>query len=107
MVVHGDFWHDNILAAGNNLAGVLDWEASAVADPAVDLAPVWDIDAELGEALSLAYQQRTREEPSLTGRIRLFRIARSVAGVTWCLDNNDPEEYVDSLAKVRAVLPLA
>ncbi|MGH3489775.1 MAG: phosphotransferase [Actinopolymorphaceae bacterium] len=106
VMVHGDFWHDNILTRGNELAGVLDWEAAAVADPAVDLAPVWDIDPNLGAALLGSYRRRTRLDPSLADRIRLFRIARNVGGITWSLNNNDPEEYTDSLGKVRDVLPL-
>ncbi len=106
VVVHGDFWHDNILARGTKVVGMLDWEAAAVADPAVDLAPVWDIDHALGAGLVEGYQRLVGPDPSLADRVRLFRIARNVCGITWCLDNNDHEEYVDSLTKVQDVLPL-
>lgn len=105
-VVHGDFWHANILTRGGRLTGVLDWEASAIADPAVDLAPVWDIDHDLGAELLRQYQERTPHDPSLPDRVRMFRVARNLGGITWSLNNNDREEYVDSLTKVQSVLPL-
>ncbi|HZC25921.1 MAG TPA: aminoglycoside phosphotransferase family protein, partial [Actinopolymorphaceae bacterium] len=106
VVVHGDFWHDNILTCDGEVTGVVDWEAAAVADPAVDLAPVWDIDENLGARLLDGYQQRAGPDASLHDRIRLFRIARNVGGITWSLDNDDPGEYADSLTKVDDVLHL-
>ncbi|MEQ7128298.1 aminoglycoside phosphotransferase family protein [Actinopolymorpha sp. B11F2] len=105
-LAHGDFWHDNVMTRGDQLAGVLDWEAAALADPAVDLAPVWDIDENLGARLLDSYQQQAGPDPALPHRIRLFRIARNIGGITWSLDNNDPEEYDDSLTKVHDVLHL-
>jgi aminoglycoside phosphotransferase (APT) family kinase protein len=105
-LVHGDFWHDNILTQDGQLTGVVDWEAAAVADPAVDLAPVWDIDEDFGARILDHYQQDAGPDESLPDRIRLFRIARSVGGITWSVDNDDAEEYADSLAKVQAVLHL-
>jgi aminoglycoside phosphotransferase (APT) family kinase protein len=105
-VVHGDFWHANILIRGGRLAGVLDWESAALADPAVDLAPVWDISVDLGAELLRQYQARTPPDPSLPERIRMFRIARNLGGITWSINNNDSEEYADSLRKVEAVLLL-
>lgn len=106
VVVHGDFWHDNILVRQDRLAGVLDWEAAALADPAVDIAPVWDIDEDLGARLLDGYQQRAGLDVALPNRIRLFRIARNVGGITWSLDNDDAGEYADSLSKVHDVLHL-
>lgn len=106
VLVHGDFWHDNILTRDGRLAGVLDWEAAALADPAADLAPVWDIDEDLGARMLDGYRQQARRDESLPERIRLFRIARNVGGITWSIDNNDVEEYADSLTKVHDVLHL-
>lgn len=106
VVIHGDLWHDNILIRDDEIVGVLDWESAAITDPAADLAPVWDIDDEMGKALVRTYQHMTSPDPSLADRVRLFRVARSVSGITWCLENNDLEEYRESLAKVRRVLPL-
>jgi aminoglycoside phosphotransferase (APT) family kinase protein len=105
VVVHGDFWHANILTEANQLAGMLDWESAAIADPAADLAPVWDIDPQLGARLLQDYA-RSRPDPSLGERVRMLRIARNIGGITWSIDNDDPEEYADSLGKVRSVLPL-
>ncbi|HVX47728.1 MAG TPA: aminoglycoside phosphotransferase family protein [Mycobacteriales bacterium] len=105
VLVHGDFWHANILTDGNRLTGVLDWESATIADPAADLAPVWDIDPDLGADLLREYQRRD-PDPSLDERVRMLRIARNLGGITWSIENNDPEEYADSLGKVRSVLPL-
>ncbi|WP_161606083.1 phosphotransferase family protein [Microlunatus speluncae] len=106
VVVHGDFWHDNLVIGPDGLAGVIDWEAAELADPAVDLAPVWDIDPALGAALLRGYQDQLGPDGSLAERVRLFRIARNLGGVAWSVDNDDAEEYADSLLKVRSVLPL-
>jgi aminoglycoside phosphotransferase (APT) family kinase protein len=106
VVVHGDFWHDNLLIGPAGLAGVIDWEASALADPAVDLAPVWDIDPALGAALLRRYQDHTGRDDTLAERVRHGRIARNLGDISWSVDNDDAEEYADSLIKVRSVLPL-
>lgn len=105
VVVHGDFWHANILTDGISLVGMLDWEGVATADPATDLAPVWDIDPDLGARLLHEYQRRN-PDPRLAERVRMFRIARNIGGITWSINNDDPEEYADSLVKVRSVLSL-
>jgi aminoglycoside phosphotransferase (APT) family kinase protein len=107
VVVHGDFWHDNVLVDAERLVvGVVDWEAASIADPAVDLAPAWDIDPQLGAELMAAYQDRTSNDPSLPERVRLLRVARNVGGISWSVANDDAEEYADSLTKVRDVLSL-
>lgn len=106
-LVHGDFWHANILTSDERLSGVLDWESASVADPAVDLAPIWDIDQDLGADLLRRYQaEQPTPDPTLDDRIRLLRIARNLGGVIWSVNNNDPAEYADSLIKVQSVLPL-
>ncbi len=106
VVVHGDFWHDNLLIGPAGLTGVIDWEASALADRVVDLAPVWDIDPALGAALLSRYQAHTGRDDTLAERVHRCRIARNLGGISWSVDNDDAAEYADSLIKVRSVLPL-
>ncbi len=106
VVVHGDFWHDNLVIGPAGLAGVIDWEAAELADPAVDLAPMWDIDPALGAALLHRYQAQTGADATLARRVQWFRIARNLGGIAWSVANDDAAEYADSLLKVRSVLPL-
>ncbi|MDP8909476.1 MAG: phosphotransferase [Chloroflexota bacterium] len=42
-VVHGDVWRENMLCARFALTAVLEWEAAAIGDPAVDLAGLWHL----------------------------------------------------------------
>jgi aminoglycoside phosphotransferase (APT) family kinase protein len=37
-LLHGDFWPGNLLWKGEHLAGILDWEDSALGDPLSDVA---------------------------------------------------------------------
>jgi aminoglycoside phosphotransferase (APT) family kinase protein len=106
VVVHGDFWHDNLLTGPAGLTGVIDWEAAELADPAVDLAPVWDIDPALGAALLRRYQDHTGDDDTLAGRVRRARVARNLGDISWSVDNDDADEYAGSLIKVRSVLSL-
>ena len=58
-VVHGDLWHADALVREERLTEVLDREACAVGDPAVDLAGLW--------WFGNSFAQRLSEALGLTG----------------------------------------
>jgi aminoglycoside phosphotransferase (APT) family kinase protein len=105
-VVHGDFWHDNLLVRAGRLVGVVDWEGCAVADPAVDLAGPWYVNPRLAANMLRSYREQRPGDASIETRTRWFRVVREFNGLTWSVRNEDPDEYADSLLKVRRVLPL-
>lgn len=105
-LVHGDFWHDNLLVRGGRLVGIVDWEACAIADPAVDLAGPWDVNPRLAAGMVRSYQKQRPEDSSIHTRTRWFRVVREFNGLTWSVRNDDTDEYTESVAKIRKVLPL-
>lgn len=77
-VVHGDIGRPHLLASGDRLTGLIDWESSRIADPALDLAGVlvgW------GEVVFAGVLERYRrgaaargwpDDPRLADRVRFL-----------------------------------
>jgi aminoglycoside phosphotransferase (APT) family kinase protein len=98
-IVHGDFWHENLLARGLRLTAVLDWEAAAVGDPAIDLAGLWY----LGDDWALAVLVALRTPRSERRRCAAWRLARELEGAAWSMRHADNDERRESAAKLVAV----
>jgi hypothetical protein len=98
-IVHGDFWHENLLARGSRLTAVLDWEAAAVGDPAIDLAGLWY----LGDDWALAVLDALRTPRSERRRCAAWRLVRELEGAAWSMRHADNDERRESAAKLVAV----
>jgi aminoglycoside phosphotransferase (APT) family kinase protein len=103
-IVHGDFWHENILIdpETREVTGVLDWEGVTVGDPAQDLVTLRylgdGIAAEVLERyLRLVPEARTALEP----RLRWWRENRDFDGIYLAQAMNDAEELDDSIRKLQ------
>jgi aminoglycoside phosphotransferase (APT) family kinase protein len=99
-VVHGDFWGGNMCVRESRLTGVLDWEAAAIGDPAVDLAGLWYLGAALPMRISaeLSFSMVDLE------RAHCFRIIRELTGAAWSGRRRDVQELRESAAKISAVV---
>ncbi len=63
-LLHGDYWHGNILWQGDQLAAVLDWEDASLGDPLVELAKarlelLWTAGAQTMRDFTACYQRLT------------------------------------------------
>ena len=101
---HYDFWMENLLVdgTGTRLAGVLDFEDALIGDPAQDFATLMDLgepfvaDVErayvaAGGAFDRGYAHRRRRHWEL----------RPLGGLSYGIRQNDRDEVVDYVAKLR------
>lgn len=103
--VHGDLWHENLLADTDRLTGVLDWEAARFAPRAVDLCGLSYLGDDFADLVTRRYAAAVDRDPTeLAGQARLCRVARELEGVAWSLREDDVDELADSLDKLRAAL---
>jgi len=98
-VVHGDLWHENMLARGRRLTGVLDWEDAGVGDPAVDLAGLWYLGDDWAQQVVRALDA---PEPLLR-RLACWRVARDLRGAAWAARHRNPSELAESAGKVSSL----
>lgn len=98
-LVHGDLWHENLLDQDGQLVAVLDWEACAIGDPAIDLAGLWCLgDAWAGEVIDAALVS-----PPERQRCSAWRVIRELEGAAWSAAHRDDDELNESAAKVTDV----
>lgn len=81
VLLHGDFWPENLLWKGERIAAVLDWEDAALGDPHADLAGArlelaLAHDEAAAEAFTRAYATRRPLDP---GRLPLWELYVSSA----------------------------
>jgi aminoglycoside phosphotransferase (APT) family kinase protein len=102
---HGDLWYDHVLVdpASGQLLAVLDWEAAALGDPALDLAVQFHLGEPFAAATLAAYAaQGGQVDPGLRHRVRRLWELREFGGVRAAVDLNDQEELEDAIRKLRA-----
>ncbi|MGY0231819.1 phosphotransferase family protein [Longispora urticae] len=105
VVLHGDFWHGNLVARDGRLAAVVDWEDARLGDRAADLCGLWYLGAEFGAAVLRDYTELTGVDSAALGRgVTVHRVRRELRGVEWSVRHDDADELEESLAKVRAAL---
>ena len=98
-VVHGDLWHENMLAPRRRLSGVLDWEDAGIGDPAVDLAGLWY----LGDAWVQQVVGVLDAPERFLRRVAYWRVARELRGAAWSGRHDDASELAESAAKVGSL----
>jgi len=102
---HGDLWFGNVLIdkGTGQLAGVLDWEAAAIGDPASDISRQLHLGETFFEAVLEAYET-FRPTPDHSLRHRAWRRWELLefAGIQTAMELGDAEELTESIEKLRA-----
>lgn len=101
---HGDFWYENILVDPETLdvTGVIDFENSAIGDPAQDFATLLYHGKKFVEEAIEAYQVAGGEVgEDFHHRVQRYWELRDFGGVRWAVRFNDAEEFEDSIQKLR------
>jgi aminoglycoside phosphotransferase (APT) family kinase protein len=98
-IVHGDFWHENLLTCNSQLFAVLDWEAAAIGDPAIDLAGLGYLGNDWAHAVLDALGSTAPERR----RCADWRVVRELEGAAWSTRHGDDHERHESAAKLVTV----
>ena len=107
--VHGDLVGDNVLVAGDEVAGIVEWSETRVADPADDLAWLGVGTAQPAlDSVVAAYSAARRELPDRDLR-RRARLAGELNVARWLLHgvSTDDPEVVDDAVQMLADLDAA
>jgi aminoglycoside 2''-phosphotransferase len=101
---HGDLWFENILtdATTSMVTGVIDFEDSAVGDPAQDFATLQYFGQPFVTCAIQAYQAAGgRLGPHFDYRVQKYWELRDFDGVQFAVRFNDVQEFEDSVRKLR------
>jgi len=82
---HGDLQRGNLLIRTGRLAGVLDWSALAVGDPAGDFALAWSL---LGPDARAAYREATAVDDATWARGRAWALIEGVLALSYYRGKN-------------------
>lgn len=83
--VHGDLMPGNLLLRDGRLAAIIDWGASGVGDPALDLLAAWTCLGPVGRAAYLAALDAT---PAQITRARALAVRKVAWGLAYYRDTN-------------------
>jgi aminoglycoside phosphotransferase (APT) family kinase protein len=83
---HGDLQRGNLLIRNGRIAGVLDWSALAVGDPAGDFALAWSL---LGPDARAAYREATTVDDATWARGRAWALIEGVLALSYYRGKND------------------
>ena len=104
-LIHGDLWYENMLVddAGRRIVGVLDFEEARLGDPAQDLATQLHLGRPFAARVLRAYEQQGGAVDA-GFRHRLARLweYREFDGLCYAIAFDDPLEFQDAVAKLRA-----
>jgi len=102
VVVHGDLWYENILidTETHRLAGVIDFEATSLGDPAWDLATQLHCGVEFA---SLVFEAYGPKDPGMWTRSQQLFQLRQFEGLDWAVHHGDAAEFEASVEKLRSV----
>lgn len=101
VVQHGDLWFENLLAQGDQITGLLDFENLAIGDPAQDFVPQLYLGETFLRWVMNGYQQAGDQfDPGFDHRLHQLWAVREFGGVVYALEH-DPAEMPDALAKIR------
>ena len=101
---HGDLWYENILtdATSSVVTGVLDFENSAIGDPAQDFATLnYFGQPFVREVIELYQAAGGHLGTGVHYRVQKYWELRDFDGVQFAVRFNDTKEFADSLLKLR------
>jgi aminoglycoside 2''-phosphotransferase len=101
---HGDLWYENILtdATMSVMTGVLDFENSAIGDPAQDFATLNYFGQPFVREVIELYQATGGDlGTNVHYRVQKYWELRDFDGIQFAVRFNDTEEFADSLVKLR------
>ncbi|HEV2127865.1 MAG TPA: phosphotransferase [Thermomicrobiales bacterium] len=103
-LVHGDFWHGNLLADASQerLTGVIDWEQIALDDQAQDLATLLHGGTAFSHAVLATYRAAggTVDAATIARRDWLWGY-REFTGIALALEFGDEAEALDGMHKLQ------
>ena len=105
VLVHGDFWHENIMVDGDplRLTGALDFEDAHIGDPAQDFATLCHINLAFALDVAESYVAQGGElDPDWRFRMARQWELREFFGVRNAIKANDIAELNDSIRKLRS-----
>lgn len=102
-LVHGDFWHENLLfdEGRRRLVGVIDFENAAIGDVAIDLATLRYLGDGFARAVSESYYQ-SRVPRDLGERTRILLGVRELLSLELGLATKNVD--ADAVRKIREVI---
>lgn len=83
--IHGDLQRGNLLVRGGRLAGVLDWSALGVGDPAGDLSPAWNL---FGREARAVYRAELAVDDATWARGRAWALIEGVLALSYYRGKN-------------------
>jgi aminoglycoside phosphotransferase (APT) family kinase protein len=98
VLVHGDAWHGNLLVAGTELVGIVDWERGGLGDAAEDLALALHAGTPFARAVWRAYGSLDHE---LRRSIQTWWGMREFSGFLPAAQAQDDEELAACVDKLR------
>jgi aminoglycoside phosphotransferase (APT) family kinase protein len=98
VVVHGDAWHGNLLVAGTELVGIVDWERGGLGDAAEDLALALHGGTAFARAVWRAYGSLDHE---LRRSIHTWWGMREFSGFLPAAQAQDDAELASCVGKLR------
>lgn len=84
--IHGDLQRGNLLVRDGKLAGVIDWSALGVGDPAGDLSPAWSL---FGSRARAAYRDALQPDEATWARGRAWALIEGVLALSYYRGKND------------------
>jgi aminoglycoside phosphotransferase (APT) family kinase protein len=105
--IHGDLWYENLILTEDlqHLAGVIDFEACGLKDPAADFAPLTYLGTSFCESVLSEYLRlcngRKIDNAAFSRRIKCYAETREFGGLRYAIEHDNGKELEDSLHKLR------
>lgn len=104
VVQHGDLWYENILVdhALHTVTGVLDFEQTAIGDPAQDFATQLHLGERFAAQVIDAYRAKGGVlDETFHHRMRKLWELREFDGIQFAVQYDDSKEFEDAVGKLR------
>lgn len=99
---HGDLWYGNLLAEGNRVVGLIDFQEAGLGDPAQDFVPQLYLGERFMRQVAAAFQKAGGAfDPGFERRLAALWGLREFGGLAYAIEQEDRIELVDALEKIR------